>query len=132
MLRAIKYSLFAVVAGVANIYCQDLENRLYEGRYELYVSIAAGTLAGLVVKYILDKKYIFMFHAKSLIHDSQKFFLYSLMGSLATGVFWGMETMFDYAFQTLMMRYIGAVIGLSAGYFMKYQLDKRYVFVEYA
>jgi len=26
------------------------------------------------------------------------------------------------------MRYVGGVIGLAIGYYVKYQLDKRYVF----
>jgi hypothetical protein len=28
------------------------------------------------------------------------------------------------------MRYIGGVLGLSIGYYIKYQLDKRFVFVD--
>lgn len=52
------------------------------------------------------------------------------LGILTTCVFWGMEIGFDFVFSTIHMRYAGAAIGLGLGYFFKYQLDKRYVFVE--
>jgi putative flippase GtrA len=94
--------------------------------------MAVGTLAGLAVKYAFDKKHIFSFPSRSLIHDGQKFILYCLMGVVTTCVFWAIEMAFDYIFHTFSMRYVGAVTGLSIGYFVKYQLDKRYVFVEYA
>jgi putative flippase GtrA len=91
----------------------------------------SGTLVGLVVKYLLDKKYIFLFKTKSLLQDGQKFILYASMGVFTTCMFWGVEMAFDYTFKTIPMRYIGAVIGLSIGYWMKYQLDKRFVFGQY-
>lgn len=130
MLLVIKYSLFAVIATITNIIFQDIANRFYCGRFGLYISMIVGTIAGLVVKYILDKKYIFLFKSKSIIRDGQKFILYSFMGVVTTLVFWGVEMSFDYTFHTILMRYVGAVIGLSIGYFIKYQLDKRFVFVE--
>jgi putative flippase GtrA len=43
---------------------------------------------------------------------------------ITTFVFWG----FDYLFNSIPMRYLGAVIGLSIGYIIKYQLDKKFVF----
>jgi putative flippase GtrA len=132
MLLVTKYTLFTVIAITMNIFCQDVVNRLYQGQFNLYASMLAGTLAGLVVKYILDRKYIFLFRSKSLFHDAQKFILYSTMGVVTTCVFWGVEMTFDFAFQDVIMRYVGAVVGLSIGYYIKYRLDKRFVFVEYA
>ncbi|MGA2222950.1 MAG: GtrA family protein [Syntrophobacteraceae bacterium] len=132
MLLVIKYSLFTAIAITINVLCQDVVNRLYHGQFDLYASMLAGTLAGLVVKYILDRKYIFLFQTKSILQDAQKFILYSIMGVVTTCVFWGAEMTFDYAFHTLLMRYVGAVIGLTTGYYIKYHLDKRFVFVEYA
>jgi hypothetical protein len=75
-----------------------------------------GTLVGLVVKYLLDKKYIFLSKSKNLFQDGQKFTLYSSMGVVTTSVFWGAEMVFDYGFKTIPMRYAGAVIGLIIGY----------------
>ena len=48
---------------------------------------------------------------------------------VTTLVFWGTEFAFHLAFQTDAMRYLGGVIGLVIGYAIKYQLDKRYVFI---
>lgn len=87
-----------------------------------------GTLAGLIVKYVLDKKYIFQFQTKDIKEDSIKFVLYSLMGIVTTLIFWGFELTFDAVFSFEQAKYAGAVFGLSIGYMTKYQLDKRYVF----
>jgi len=128
MALVVKYTLFAIMATIANILCQDAVNRVYHGPYDLYPSMFLGTLVGLVVKYLLDKKYIFFFKSKNLFQDGQKFIFYASMGVITTFIFWGVEMAFDYTFKTIPMRYIGAVIGLSIGYWMKYQLDKRFVF----
>jgi putative flippase GtrA len=102
---------------------------IYSGQYSLYLAMFWGTLAGLIVKYILDKKYIFQFQTKDIKEDSFKFILYSLMGILTTLIFWGFELTFNAVFSLDSAKYVGAVIGLSIGYMTKYQLDKRYVFV---
>lgn len=102
--------------------------RGYSGVFDVYLSIAAGTGVGLVVKYILDKRYIFRFRARDAIHDGQTFVLYTLMGLATTIVFWGFELGFHHIFETKEMRYLGGMIGLAIGYVTKYHLDKRYVF----
>lgn len=94
----------------------------------LYVAMFIGTLAGLIVKYILDKKYIFFHTPKSKKDDGKKFILYSLMGVFTTFIFWGFEIGFDYAFSDENAKYFGAIIGLCIGYITKYFLDKKYVF----
>lgn len=125
---ALAYSVFAIVATAANIASQDLSLQLYRGHYTVFFSVMIGTMAGLLVKYYLDKKYIFRFKVKSAVHDSRTFFLYSLMGILTTVIFWGFEFTFDYLYQSKEMRYLGGTIGLAIGYYIKYQLDKRFVF----
>jgi len=121
------YLLFAIIATGANLISQEAVSQAYLGQYSLYISILFGTLAGLVVKYVLDKKYIFQFEAQG--KDAQHFILYSIMGVFTTVIFWGTEIVFDVIFETKSMRYVGAVLGLSVGYVVKYQLDKKYVFV---
>lgn len=64
-----------------------------------------------------------------MIEDGQKFFLYCFMGVFATLIFWGAELGFEFIFATKGMRYLGGVIGLCIGYWTKYNLDKRFVFV---
>ena len=126
---AVLYSLFAGLSTVANIGSQMLSMLIYSGVYALEVSIFIGTLAGLPLRYFLEKRYIFSFNSKNIKHDGQLFILYSLMGVFTTAIFWGTEYVFHLIFTTDVMRYIGGVLGLSIGYYIKYQLDKRFVFV---
>jgi putative flippase GtrA len=125
---AINYAIFAQIATAANIGAQDLVIRTYSGTFDILASVVVGTGVGLVVKYILDKRYIFRFRARSVTHDTQTFALYTVMGLVTTVIFWGFEFGFQYIFETKEMRYLGGIIGLAIGYLTKYQLDKRYVF----
>ncbi len=125
---AFRYILFAVLSTALNIAFQYLSFMLYDGFLSLYIAMFIGTVAGLVLKYILDKKYIFFHTPKSKKDDGKKFFLYSLMGVFTTVIFWGFEIGFDTLFVNENAKYIGAVIGLSIGYVVKYFLDKKFVF----
>lgn len=125
---ALLYGLFAIISIVANLLAQDITVRLYHLEYRIALSVAVGTVVGLLIKYILDKKFIFRISANNLAHDTSLFAMYTAMGIITTFIFWGFEFTFEYLFHTKSMRYLGAVIGLSIGYFIKYNLDKRYVF----
>ena len=125
---SVKYVLFAVIATLINMLFQYISFLIYQGKYDFFIGIFIGTLAGLVVKYILDKKYIFYYVVKDKKEDSQKFILYSIMGVFTTLIFWGFEIGFDYIFDSEIAKYIGAIIGLSIGYITKYFLDKKFVF----
>jgi len=92
--------------------------------------MSIGTLNGLILKYFLDNYFIFNYKSESRTEDAGKFMLYSLMGVITTLLFWITEVMFDYYFDHPNSKYIGAVLGLSLGYFIKYQLYKRFVFQE--
>ena len=128
MKLALLYTAFALFATVSNIWSQDITFRIYQGPYELWLGIFVGTAVGLVVKYFLDKRYIFQYQTTSIQHGSKTFYLYTLMGVITTVIFWGFEFAFDMIWDSLEMRYLGGVIGLAIGYMVKYQLDKRYVF----
>lgn len=125
---AINHAIFALIATAANIGAQDLVIRSYRGAFDILLSITVGTGLGLVVKYLLDKRYIFRFRARTVAHDTQTFILYTVMGLATTAVFWGFEFGFHRLFETKEMRYLGGIIGLAIGYLTKYHLDKRYVF----
>ena len=90
-----------------------------------------GTLAGLIIKYILDKKFIFYHVPISKSDDVMKFALYTIMGGATTIIFWGTEIIFDVIYESPNAKYLGAVIGLSIGYTIKYFLDKKFVFIDY-
>ena len=123
------YSLFAGIAMAANLLSQAGMMYFFVHSYAMLLSMLAGTGVGLIVKYILDKHYIFTFKAKNLAHDSKLFFLYCVMGILTTSLFWIIEYGFEWIFANQMMRYIGGAIGLILGYLIKYRLDKQFVFV---
>lgn len=125
---ALKYAIFALLATLVNIAGQDLSLAAYPGRHALICSVLVGTAAGLLVKYYLDKKYIFRFVPASIAHDSGVFALYTVMGLFTTALFWGFEFGFESVFHSKKMRYLGAVIGLALGYLLKYRLDKKFVF----
>ncbi len=125
---AIIYAILALLAIASNIGTQELVIRYYNGAFDILTSVIVGTGVGLIVKYILDKRYIFRFRARSVVHDTQTFALYSAMGLATTVIFWGFEFSFNHIFETKEMRYLGGVIGLAIGYLTKYNLDKRYVF----
>jgi putative flippase GtrA len=128
MKLAIIYAILATIATEANFGAQDLVIRGYTGAFNVLISVAVGTGLGLIVKYVLDKRYIFRFRARNAVHDGQTFGLYTLMGLATTVIFWGFEFGFHYLFKIKEMRYLGGVIGLAIGYLAKYQLDKRCVF----
>ena len=62
---AIKYAIFAVISIFFNLLFQYLSFLIYSDFGELYVAMFFGTLSGLVVKYILDKKFIFIIHQQT-------------------------------------------------------------------
>ena len=122
------YALLAAIATATNIVAQAGFLLAYNGGHAIALSIIAGTGIGLIVKYALDKRYIFSFKAESAAHDGKIFALYASTGVITTAIFWGLEFSFHLFFGTDLMRYLGGVLGLAIGYVTKYELDKRFVF----
>jgi putative flippase GtrA len=121
--------MIAIVSIIINLCFQILSVAKYKGIFYIEVSILVGTAAGMPLRYWLEKIYIFSFRARNLLHDGRLFFFYTLMAVFTTFIFWGVEYLFHYLFQSDPMRYLGGLLGLTLGFFIKYQLDKRYVFV---
>ena len=126
---AVLYTLFAALSTAINIGSQMLSIWIYEGPLSVEISILVGTAMGLPLRYFLEKRYIFNFTSKNLVHDGKLFVFYSAMGVITTLIFWGTEYAFHLVYDTDIMRYLGGIIGLSIGFYVKYQLDKKYVFV---
>ncbi|MDX9743927.1 MAG: GtrA family protein [Arcobacteraceae bacterium] len=126
-----KYTIFAILSTIVNLFFQYLSFAIYSGFLSLYLAMFFGTLAGLIAKYILDKKYIFYHQPKNKKDESKKFALYSLMGIFTTIIFWGFEIGFDIFFENENAKYLGAFVGLSIGYVVKYFLDKKFVFKDF-
>jgi positive regulator of sigma E activity len=51
------------------------------------------------------------------------------MSIFTTAIFWVTEYAFHLIFAAESMRYVGGVIGLAIGFYVKYRLDKKFVFV---
>jgi putative flippase GtrA len=126
---AVKYAVFAAIATGINIAAQRGVAFFVTGRFSIFISLFFGTISGLVVKYLLDKRFIFYYRPVSLGDEAVKVFLYLLMSGFATAVFWAVEISFDALFEFAAARYVGAAVGLTLGYSLKYELDRRFVFV---
>ena len=122
------YAVFAVLATLSNLATQRLVLAGFDGAGGLVLAMAAGTLVGLVVKYLLDKRWIFADFSTGIRAHGRRFTLYPAMGVVTTAIFWGSETLFWLIWRSDMMREAGAVLGLSVGYVVKYNLDRRFVF----
>ena len=125
---AARYAAFAGVATLANLAAQRLVLMGGEGPVMFAAAVLAGTAVGLVVKYVLDKRWIFYDATTGARARGRQFGLYTAMGLVTTAIFWATETAFWLTFGTHTAREIGAVIGLTVGYIVKYRLDRAYVF----
>ena len=126
----LRYAFFAVLATLANLATQRGLLWFGDSGAVFGLALAAGTIVGLVLKYILDKRWIFGDMSVGVKAHSKRFSLYTAMGLVTTAIFWGMETAFWLVWQTDAMRELGAVLGLSVGYVVKYNLDRRFVFTD--
>lgn len=127
---ALRYIAFAGVATAFNLAVQRAVLGFADHPNAYYPALLAGTVVGLLVKYLLDKRWIFADPSQGLSAHSRKFSLYTLMGVATTIVFWASETLFWLGWHTQAAREIGAMLGLSVGYFVKYRLDRRFVFTQ--
>ncbi len=126
----LRYALFAVLATITNLATQRLVLSVNDAGLGFAVAVGAGTIVGLVIKYLLDKRWIFYDAGTGLKAHGQKFTLYTGMGVITTCIFWGTETAFWLVWQTDAMRELGAGLGLAIGYVAKYNLDRRFVFTD--
>lgn len=123
----VRYVLFAAVSTLVNLVTQEIAFRLAPAM-QLELSILAGTGAGFLTRYVLEKKWVFLDVFTGYSSELRKLILYGVFGVATTLLFWAIEISFWLAWQTATAKYTGAVIGLSIGYWAKYFLDKHYVF----
>ena len=125
----VRYVLFAIMATLANLATQEIAIRTAPVA-PLTVSIVMGTAAGFVLKYWLDKKWVFDDGYSGHRQELQKITLYGAFSVLTTLVFWGFEVAFWVIWRTDFAKYTGAVLGLAIGYAAKFMLDRTFVFKE--
>lgn len=125
----VRYAAFAAISILVNLAVQAVVFSFYHGAWDLEAGLAAGTIAGLVTKFFLDKHWIFYDTAPQALHSHGiQFFFYTLMGVATTVIFWGFEYAFDWIFGGDEARLVGGAIGLTIGYVVKYHLDRVFVF----
>lgn len=127
------YAAFGAIATAANLGAQGLAHQalgLDQGGIGIgyWLALGFGTGVGLVVKYALDKRWIFDDRTTGAAAHGKRFALYTVMGVATTVIFWGMQTGFVLFWDHPWALYVGGALGLSIGYVVKYRLDKAYVF----
>ena len=127
------YALFAAVATAANLGAQAAAHAVVrpapgvpDAAY--WGALGLGTGVGLVVKYLLDKRWIFGDRSAGLAAHGRRFSLYAAMGLITTAIFWGTQTGFFVLWGTEAALHLGGALGLAVGYVAKYRLDRRFVF----
>lgn len=122
----LRYVAFCLFSMIANLGLQFLAFQCLGLGF--WVALTIGTTGGLVLKYMLDRNYIFAARGVGFGADISRFSLYSLLGLITTAVFWLTEWLgyqylpFNYG------RYLGGALGLVLGYALKYWMDQRWVF----
>lgn len=122
-----RYVFFALISGLANLGAQEIVVRMAP-TWSVMVSVLTGTGIGFVVKYALEKKWIFFDAYDTHAAEVRKIVVYGLFGVGTTLLFWGIELGALWLWQTTTAKYVGAAVGLSLGNWIKYLLDKHYVF----
>jgi len=125
----VRYVLFALLATLVSLATQEIVIRVTPVA-PLTLSILMGTAAGFILKYVLDKKWVFDDDYGGHRQELQKITLYGAFSVLTTLIFWGFEVAFWVIWQTDSAKYSGAVLGLAIGYAAKFVLDRSFVFKE--
>ncbi len=122
----LRYVIFCVAALASNLLVQAIFHELFHSPD--WLSIGSGTATALILKYVLDRNYIFYANNKGFSGDLYRFFIYTLFGLFTTLLFWAVEWTFIKVFSNPYARYMGATLGASIGYVLKYLMDRRWVF----
>ena len=127
MILIAKYFVFAVIAIACNLVVQRAVFFVDLGGHTFLLALSTGTCVGLVVKYWLDARWIFILQREHRT-DVRRFVRYGFTGVITTLIFWGSETVAWVMSQDHTIRELAAIAGLAIGYLLKYQLDSRFVF----
>jgi len=125
----ILHFIFAGVAIVLNVVSQMVTVAvLPRHEWTILFSILVGTGVGLVAKYLLDKFVIYNEQIGERETEVKNALIYTFSGAFTTALFWLIEYGFHVVTQSDFWRYVGAVIGLTIGYTIKFFIDRKYVF----
>lgn len=116
------YFLFAFLSSIVNLIGQHIFLIYFEN---LFLAVVCGSAGALIFKYVLDSSIVFE-NSREL--NLKTFITYAFIGACLTPIIWIVEVSFLNLFGTVLMRDVGALIGISLAYYIKYEMDKRYVF----
>ena len=117
--KLILYALFAVLSIIANIGSQRLFFALGDHFFSIvplnimrFATLVVGTGVGFILKYILDRFYIFEADTQGVAEEGKQISLYASTALITTTIFWGTQLSFDFLWSYENSRYIGGVLGL--------------------
>ena len=116
------YFLFALLSAIVNLIGQHVFLNYYEN---LFLAVIFGSAFGLFFKYILDSSFVFDGSRQT---DLKTFLSYAFIGACITPIIWIVEVIFLNIYGTVFMRDVGALLGIALAYYIKYEMDKRFVF----
>jgi putative flippase GtrA len=125
---ASRYATIALVASATNLVLQSMLLLAYSGPLSVEFAAVVATAIVLPFKYVADKRFIFNFTALSPAKDLQHLALYSSASVFTVAIFWGFEFAAWRLLQTRSAQYVGGALGLAVSFYVKYVLDKRFVF----
>ncbi len=123
----VRYVLFAIISGLSNLASQEIVVRALP-LAPLMVSVLVGTGVGFLIKYLLEKRWVFLDEYGGHVAEIRKIVVYGAFGVGTTLLFWFVELSCWNIWQTVEAKYIGGAFGLTIGNWIKYLLDKHYVF----
>ena len=121
------YVLVATVSGLSNLASQEIVVRALPIA-PIMVSVLTGTGVGFFVRYLLEKRWVFLDAYDNHVAEIRKISVYGAFGTGTTLLFWLIELSFWHIWQTMEAKYVGAAVGLSVGNWIRYLLDRHYVF----
>jgi len=143
----IRYAVFAALATGTNLLTQWLFTVLGRALYPdatmilavfgvafpageavYWAALVMGTGAGFLLKYLLDKNFIFHHTSPTACAGLATMFLYGVTAVITTLIFWSVQYLFTLFGPEDFWKYAGGLCGLVPGYLLKYFLDKRFVF----
>jgi putative flippase GtrA len=92
------------------------------------LSVLLGTGVGFFVKYVLDKRWVFLDDYEGHLLELRKITLYGFLSVGTTLLFWAVELGAWHYWHTPSAKYAGGAIGLALGNWIKYLLDRQFVF----
>ena len=130
----IRYIIFAFISSFVNFLAQKatlwgISSFLENDKMELLIAQICGLGSGFVLKYFLDRAFVFNDkEIGSKAEETKKVSLYALMSVFTTFIFMGVQWCVFFMAGKERASDVGLVIGLLIGYTVKYFLDKRFVF----